>query len=341
MAMRGFDPQFRDLPDYIEKVTREIWEDRGIGGSLDKYYAKDVLVRAANGILTSNEGVTGATLATLHEFPDRQLVYEDVIWIGNEDDGFLSSHRLISVMRKQGAGAYGPATGALVRSRIIADCVVKDNVITEEWLVRDHASFATCLGMTPEQLAQDLVEQDLRRFGEVKFFSPQSDVAGPYVATLDESEEAQRYADAWRIIWGAKTPAAIREYYHQGAAVAVPAGEMLSGHGDIDRFVISYLACFPDAALTIDHLIVNRDPGQPVRIALRWSISATHSGWGRFGEPSGAPVYVLGMTHAYLVNGRITMEWITIDEVAVWKQILAHKGRAQAPPTESDLRGAS
>lgn len=324
MPMRGFDPQFADLPDYIEKVTREIWEDRGIGRSLDKYYAKDVIVRAANAILTDNKGVTAATLATLHEFPDRQLIYEDVIWVGDEDAGFLSSHRLISVMRKQGAGAYGPASGALVRSRIIADCVVKDNQITEEWLVRDHASFATCLGSTPEALARDLVAQDLARGGKVTVFTPEVDVAGPYRAVIDDSMEARRYADAWREIWGAKTPAAIRDYYHQGAAVAVTAGEMLSGHADIDRFVISYLASFPDGALTIDHLIVNRDPGQPVRLALRWSLSGTHRGWGRFGQPTGAPVYILGMTHAHMVDGRITMEWITIDEVAVWKQIHGH-----------------
>ena len=99
---------------------------------------------------------------------------------------------------------------------------------------------------------------------------------------------------------------------------------MLSGHDDIDRFAISYLASFPDAEITIDHLIVNRDPGQPVRLALRWSIQGTHTGWGRFGEPSGATVYILGMTHAHMVGGRITMEWIVTDEVAIWKQILGH-----------------
>lgn len=328
MAMKGFDPQFKDLPDYIEKVTREIWEDRGIGNSLEKYYAKDVIVRAANALITDNKGVAAATLQTLHEFPDRRLVYEDVIWIGNEDDGFLSSHRLISVMRKQGDGAYGEGKGQLVRSRIIADCVVKDNQITEEWLVRDHASFATCLGDSPRQLAADLVMADLALNGSVTVFTPAHDKPGPYRPIIDETLEAKRYADAWLTIWGSKTPAAIKEYYHQGVTASVANGEVLSGHEDLDRFVVSYLASFPDANLTIDHLIVNRDPGQPVRIALRWSMTATHIGWGRFGEPSGASVYILGMTHAYMVGGKITMEWILTDEVAIWKQILAHLHRS-------------
>lgn len=324
MALRGFDPKFKDFPDFIDKITREIWEERGIGESLQKYYAPDVIVRAANAIITNNKGVTAATLATLNEFPDRQLVYEDVIWTGDEDQGFLSSHRLVSVMRKQNDGVYGVGTGQLVRSRIIADCVVKDGVITEEWLVRDHGAFAHCLGTTPEMLARDLVEQDLASNGEVVVFTPKHDVSGPYRAVVENSPEANRYADAWRGIWGAKTPAKILDHYHQGVTAFVSNGEVLNGHSDLDRFVISWLASFPDAELTVDHLIVNRDPGQPVRLALRWSINATHSGWGRFGKPTGAPVYILGMTHAYMVGGTITMEWICLDEVAIWKQIIAH-----------------
>ncbi|QMW23063.1 ester cyclase [Sandaracinobacteroides saxicola] len=316
--MRGFDPKFTSFPDYIEKITREIWEDRGIGLSLRKYYAPDVIVRASNAIITDNRGVTAATLATLNEFPDRRLVYEDVIWAGNDDEGYISSHRLISVMRKQNDGAYGKGLGQLVRSRIIADCVVHEGVITEEWLVRDHGAFAACLGTTPRALAETMIAR-----GDTSVFTPANDKPGPYRARIEDGAEARRYAEAWRTIWGAKTPAAIRDHYHQGVTAFVANGEVLSGHEDLDRFVVGYLASFPDAALTVDHLIVNRDPGQPVRLALRWSIEATHKGWGRFGEPTGAPVYILGMTHAYMVDGRVTMEWITIDEVAIWKQILA------------------
>ncbi len=28
--MQGFDPKFRDLPDFIIGITKEIWEDRGV-----------------------------------------------------------------------------------------------------------------------------------------------------------------------------------------------------------------------------------------------------------------------------------------------------------------------
>ena len=231
--MKGFDPKFRDLPDFIDRCTREIWEDRGIGEALDIYYGPGVIVRASNAIVVGNQGIKAATLATLHEFPDRQLVNEDVIWSGDEDAGFLSSHRLISVMRKQCAGAYGPASGALVRARIIADCVCKDNAISEEWLVRDHAAFAYCLGTTPEALAASLVAQDLATSGAVTVFTPAHDVAGPYVAHIDDSDDAQRYTQrAYQThLECSKTPAAIRDHYGVGAAVAVAGGETLEWLG--------------------------------------------------------------------------------------------------------------
>ena len=65
---------YTDVPDFIYGITREIWEDRGIGEKLQKYYAADCLVRAATGLAADNLDVTAQTLQTLHQFPDRQLV---------------------------------------------------------------------------------------------------------------------------------------------------------------------------------------------------------------------------------------------------------------------------
>ena len=56
-------------------------------------------------LTADNSGVTAQTLQTLHQFPDRQLVGEEVIWADGGDGSFLSSHRLVSVMRHQGDGS--------------------------------------------------------------------------------------------------------------------------------------------------------------------------------------------------------------------------------------------
>ena len=316
---------YKDVPDFIYGITREIWEDRGIGGKLEKYYAPNVLVRAATALTDSNDGVTAQTLQTLHQFPDRQLVGEDVIWSEYPDGSFLSSHRLISVMRHQGDGSYGPASGRLVKSRIIADCWVVDGVVTEEWLTRDQAAFAHSLGLTPRQLAEQMVAHDLRSTGRVQFFLPEHDKPSAYTPEYQSCPEVDLYAAGYRALWGTKHTGAVKDLYFTGANLHAPGGDFHAGHVDIDRFYLGYLASFPDGVFSIESALINRHPGQPAKVALRWSFRGTHAGFGRFGAPTGAPVYIMGLSHAHIVEGRITFEWVVTDEVVIWKQILAHQ----------------
>ncbi len=315
---------YASVPDFIYGITREIWEDRGIGGKLDKYYAPDILLRAATGFTGSNQGVTAQTLQTLHQFPNRQLVGEDVIWTGYDDGSFLSSHRLTSVMTHTGDGVLGRAQGKVVRSRIIADCWVKNQVVVEEWLVRDQAAFARCLGLEPRELARQMVDGDLRRGGPVGFFIPAHDKPSRFQSTVQDDDAIALLIRGLTRLWHAKETAAIRDLYFHGAALHAPGGAVLYGHGDIDSFAIGYLASFPDAAFEVQAARINREPEQALRVALRWSLTGTHSGYGHFGEPTGAPVYVMGMSHFNLTAGRVMAEYMVTDEVSIWKQILAH-----------------
>ena len=119
--MKGFDPKFKDFPDYIVGITKEIWEDRGIA-TLHRYYSDDIVVRSPGSVVLGNQSVIAATMATLAEFPDRQLFGEDVIWSGDPDAGMLSSHRILSTATHDGGGVYGPASGRKLSYRILADC---------------------------------------------------------------------------------------------------------------------------------------------------------------------------------------------------------------------------
>ena len=96
--MQGFDPKFKDFPDYILGITREIWEDRGIA-TLHHYYTEDIPVRSPGSVVRGNQDVIGATMATLAEFPDRRLLGEDVIWSGTVlRKPFRDSARLRALM---------------------------------------------------------------------------------------------------------------------------------------------------------------------------------------------------------------------------------------------------
>ena len=154
--MKGFDPKFKDFPDYIIGITKEIWEDRGIH-TLHDYYAKEIVVRSPGSVVVGNQGVIGATMATLHEFPDRRLLGEDVIWSGDPESGMLRSHRILSTATHTGDGVYGAATGKRLTYRILADCHAKANTIDDEWLIRDQGAIVRQLGLDPRAYAADLI----------------------------------------------------------------------------------------------------------------------------------------------------------------------------------------
>ena len=126
--MQGFDPKWKDFPDYIIGITKEIWEERGIA-TLHHYYTPDIPVRSPSSVVKGNQGVIAATMATLAEFPDRTLLGEDVIWSGTPEEGMLSSHRILSTATHTNDGMYGKATGKKLTYRIIADCHAINNQI--------------------------------------------------------------------------------------------------------------------------------------------------------------------------------------------------------------------
>ena len=64
----------------------------------------------------------------------------------------------------------------------------------------------------------------------------------------------------------------------------------------------------------------------PQRAAFRWSLHGKHDGWGSFGAPSGAEVYVMGISHAEFGPWGLRRDYTLIDETAIWKQILLQTG---------------
>jgi hypothetical protein len=328
-AMKGFDARFRDFPDYIIGVTREIWEDRGIA-TLHRYYAEDIVVRSPASVVVGNAGVIAATMATLAEFPDRTLYGEDVIWSGTPEAGMLSSHRLLSTATHTGDGAYGKATGRVLAYRIIADCHAKNNVIDDEWLIRDQGAIVRQMGLDPRDYARAQIAREGGPEACIRPLTPATDRPGPYAGRGNDSEWGARLADLLARIMAADF-AAIPQVYDRAALLEYPGGVQAHSHGGADRFWMGLRAALPDASFTIHHTIGRDDALMPPRAAVRWSLHGRHSGWGRFGAPTGATVYVLGITHAEFgpfgpQGWGLRREFTLFDETAIWKQILLHTG---------------
>ncbi len=329
--MQGFDAKFQDFPDYIIGITKEIWEDRGIA-TLHHYYSDDIVVRSPASVVLGNQNVIGATMATLAEFPDRQLLGEDVIWSGTPEEGMLSSHRILSTATHMADGVYGKATGKQLRYRILADCHAINNQINDEWLIRDQGAIVRQMGWEPKDYAANLIEAEGGPANCVKPLTPLTDQPGPYKGTGNDNAWGQRYTDILNRIMGADI-AAIEAEYDRAVQSEYVGG--VTGHGwdAVDRFWMGLRASFPNAEFKIEHQIGRDDPMMPPRAAIRWSLWGKHEGWGAFGAPTGAEVYVLGISHAdfgALITDqpKVRREYTLFDETSVWKQILLQSGQA-------------
>ena len=327
--MKGFSNRWADFPDYIIGITKEIWEDRGIA-TLHHYYSPDIVVRSPGSVVIGNEKVIGATMATLAEFPDRALLGEDVIWSGRPEEGMLSSHRILSTATHLADGVYGKASGKKLQYRIIADCHAINDQINDEWLIRDQTAIVKQIGWDAKEYAADLIAREGGPDACVRPLTPATDRPGPYKGRGNDNEWGAKYASILERIMGADM-AVIPGEYDRAVQSEYPGGETGHGTGPVDRFWMGLRASFPDATFTIDHQIGRDDPTMPPRSAIRWSLHGKHDGWGYFGAPTGAEVYVLGISHAEFGSlgaapARIRREFTLFDETSIWKQILLQTG---------------
>ena len=325
MPLAGFDEEFKDLPDYILKITRRIWEDRHVD-AIRTYYTDDAPVRSPSGIVVGAEAVVSATMSTLAEFPDRQLYGEDVIWAGGDAEGYFSSHRILSTATYAIHGGYGLAAGQKLTYRIIADCACRDNKVYDEWLVRDQGAIVRQLGLDPKQFAAERIANA----GEPERFPPpltndNQHASGYSAVPPQQNGPGTRYADMLQRIMRSDF-AVIRSDYDRAVQQEQAGGITAHGWAAVDHFWMGLKAAFPDAKFSIDHVVGREDAARPPRAAVRWSLSGRHSGSGRFGSPSGAIVYLLGISQAEFGPYGINREWVLFDEVAIWQQILMQTG---------------
>jgi len=102
-----------------------------------------------------------------------------------------------------------------------------------------------------------------------------------------------------------------------------PSATTLFGRDGLVDFLTDLRSAIPDARYRLHHWIELREEGINPRIALRWSVTGTHSGSGRFGPPTGAPLVILAISHHELQRGYVIREYHGIDELSIWKQIAA------------------
>lgn len=336
--MKNFCEKWPSFTDYIIEITREIWDHRKVL-SLHDYYAKDIVVRTPGGISVGVGATIEATFATIGRAPHRTSGAEDVIWSCNPSGHFYSSHRNVDVMVHDQDGIYGPATGKKLWYWIIADCAARDGVIDDEWLIRDTGGVVRQLGWNPKEFAGYEIEAEGGPHSCKQPLTSANDLPGPYKGKGNDNEWGAKYATILTRLMGGDLSVILENYDEQCHCIYAGAK---TGHcpDDANEFWASLRSSFPRAKFLVEHTIGRHDDLLSPRAAIRWTLEGKHEGWGAFGKPTGADVYILGISHVEFGPRGIRREYTLYDEVAVWKQILLSpanavtKANVGANPTE-------
>ena len=318
--MKGFDKKYKDFPDYILKITKQIWEGKDVD-SIGEFYTDDIPVRSPFGITYGNKPVIEATYNTLKEFPNRQLLGEDVIWNGNDDKGYHSSHRILSKGTHLGDGFYGKPTGKDIYYRVIADCACKGNQVYDEWIVRDQGAMVRQIGYTPKEFAQIMIDKEGGLEKAKKLFDKNDIKPSDYQPEKIKKDSAgQKYSEILSKVFEEGYDF---NDYNRASSIYWPGNKLGHGREDISKFWNSLKDIFTDIKFTIEHVGYLDESNKNPRASIRWFLEGMHSEDSEdYGKKTNSKLFIMGINHVELNQDGVIREWVLFDEVAIWKQIL-------------------
>ncbi len=325
-SLRGFDECYTDIVDYIVRCTHRIWDERDVG-LIYTHYTHNSVVYGPLGAVYDRETIVRDTIAKLAEMPERRGMATQVIWRGNDVDGFYTSHLVTGSGRHTEYGSFGKPTGRTFVARTIADCMIFENRIFREWVVRDNMALFVQLGLDCDahatQAAQAMfdkgmtvveISENRRILGQMPpdtaadLSIAHGDTEATVLGWLHEIYNKRMFGKmreiyAPNVMWHGTR---MRELYGQAAALAQ---------------TIKLVAMMPDAVLLPQHICsVDCEEGGE-KVAVRWILDGHHLGYGVLGAPSGRRICVLGFTHFHIVDGKIVDEWVVYDEMSMLTQI--------------------
>ena len=306
-----------DPVEYILGITYEIWEEKQVE-LIRKYYAQDVIVHAMDNCFTGIEPVVEGTYAFQKAYSDRLLLAENVVW-SKKENGFYSSHRIFSPMTNTGDTDLAPATNKKVRVRGVADCLIHDGVIIEEWLMRDALPLVRQLAL-PEDTATRAIADNFTDFSQDWFRSEYERVQNAEHAEHPDHSYFEFATSA--LITTLVTGEALATHYpHYSVSHRSPI-QTASGFNQISEDYQTFRSAFEDRAVTVDHIAFQLFGETGVDLAVRWGFSGKHTGQYEGLKPSNKEVFIMGSTHYRLHQNKISCEWVTFDRLAVMAQML-------------------
>lgn len=313
-SLRGFEDIYADIVHYIMRSTDRMWDGAHGTRLIEDHYTEDVPLHTTEGTVTGRTRIMEMTARAKEAFPGLYLHGEDVVWCGDDEAGFETSHRITHQGTNTGPSSYGAATGQPIRRAAVAHCRVLENRITEEWLTRDELSVVRALGFDEITLAH--------RLGTADRAAGRSHTPDAFTSNPGEAQSAAEALalDLFRTVWTDRDHGQVGRLFHSNAPIETSTARRLEGPEGHVGWAREWQDEFSDVSLEVHHIMSNRRAGGDI-VATRWWLEGTHDGSSRYGPATGRRVKILGFSHHLVADGAIAAEWTVYDEFALLKQL--------------------
>jgi len=327
-SMKGFDDCYTDIVDYIVRCTHKIWDERNVG-LIYTHYTHNCVLYGVLGTMYDRESVVRETVQRIVEFPDRRGMAIGVIWRGNDVDGFYTSHMTHGTGRHTEFGMLGKPTGRTYVTRTLVDCMILNNKIYREWVVRDNMAQLLQLRIDPHEYAATLAKQKFERGEAVLEVSENRRLLGQYPPetepdlTLAHTDTETRVLRWLHHIYNKRMFGKIQEIYASNCQWHGPLMRDLTGIAAVMQQTMRLVALIPDCAFVPQHICSNASEEGGEKVAIRWVLDGHHLGYGSgsMGPPTGHKLVVMGITHLHIRDGKIVEEWVLYDELSMLVQL--------------------
>ena len=328
-SLQGFDPTYRNIIDYIVRITYRIWEtnDREVE-YIGECYSLDSQVFDDYGLQLGNQKIIVDTHHTTSAFPDIILDAEEVIWAGNDQIGFHTSHLTRISGTNTGSSRYGNATGKTVNFLVLANCVALQNDIFLEHVLYNTSAMLQQLGIDPWEESARLVKNPPAGCPRSQENWDQLRSATSPAIPISQAEPITGFdpdtftREIHDNVWNGNQSAIINSYTEnllfEGATERIFSGRTAYRH-----YVNELRSVFPDLQLQVDEVYWMGNELDGWLISTRWSAEGTHLGKGIYRSPSGKTCQMWGITQWQVLNGIVQKEWQLFNELDLMMQILA------------------
>lgn len=326
--MRGFEPRYKNIVDYIVRITHKIWEEKDIGYIYDTY-SHDCRVWDDIGLQYGRDKIVADTVHTNNAIPDVRLVADEVIWAGNEDVSFHTSHRTMILGTNTGFSRFGAPTNRPLRLLCIANCVARDNEIYDEHVAYDTAALIQQMGLDVGETAKRIAAQRAQGPFAPNFagsdparLGGQSFPSRPTIPDTVDGNVREFVLAAFESIWNRRDFSAMDRVYSPEIVFEGSTSRVYRGVGQLRSHVLSMVAMFPNIRISVDDIYWMGNARDGYLVSIRWGGVGAHRGNGPYGAPTNREVHVWGITQWLINDNKVQKEWTVFNEFGILMQIL-------------------